>query len=223
MKELVQKLPDLLGQAFLPHYKEDAFRTIFAGLALREGWTLLEPRPGGKEVDDSKVKVYRLAWRTDDGIHREPDELEKSVESKPDLRLVNDKTLFIVEIKCGFTGSASEANSNAKKVAEDIDLVSKPPPDGVKFAFFGLFDREMLERVQAEKSGKRAPKRHLGQLLESLKMDDLHKKDEKPVFPDTPWGRGKKAPLLRTTAYPIVCQAKEKLALVVVRRTDAGF
>lgn len=143
---LLLKIKANLQSEFMPHYKEDAFRRILVAEALQLGWSVFEPAA-------RSYKGMGMGWAAGINLSFEGGVLQKSPISmnnqpqfgKPDVRMVDPKGDFhIIEMKCGFFGSLSEANSNFTAISKDIDLVDY----GVRDHFLGLFDEGMFDWIQ---------------------------------------------------------------------------
>lgn len=211
---LLDKLYTEVDQAFLPHYKEDAFRVLIVSAAFQNGWRVAEPRQeNGSLVPAGKAAVYETSWAANRFI-RKATFVEKSPTSKPDVRLhAPDGANFRVETKVGMTGSASASNSNASKVAADIDLVANRECE----IFVGLFDEGMLDRLQGRFSsaGRGAEMRVL---LGGVALNQLDATG-KPSEVKSVWG----GTAMLTGIRHVTCRSGVALAFMVVRRQASGF
>jgi hypothetical protein len=218
MKNLIPQVQAELAELVLPHYKEDAFRTAFAGTALLNQWTVAEPSTGSAKPGQAAVNFLTWNPMAANPIVADKRFVPNNSGTKPDLRLIapSSNKLYTVELKCGFTGSASHSNSNATRIAADIDLVAA----GSRDLFAGLFDAGMLDRIQGGHSSR---VKEMQQLLarkpgKPTSMERVHGKNRKHVY-----CRWKNGTDLKTTFYDVVCCAGVQLAMVVVRRANARF
>jgi hypothetical protein len=182
-------------------------------MALESSWTIAEPRQASKStIPEGKTAVYLLKWEHGQ-VTASQSTVDISPKSKPDIRMFSPSgAYFKAELKCGFTGSASEGNSNSTKVAADVDLVAEGECD----LFCGLFDAGMLDRVQGRvsRAGRGA---ELKMLLGDKTMSQLH-----PSHADDHVSTWRTAPL-NTSVVPVVCRGGIRLALVLVRLQSAQF
>lgn len=210
MDTLWDSLCNAVQNSAIPHYKEDAFRTLIAWVALEQGWAIAEPRPfNARLIPKGKAAVYFLS-RQDGQLKTEPTFVDAlGGTTKPDVRLFSPtQTFFVGEIKTGLTGSASEVNSNSTKIADDIDLVAA----GQRHFFLGLFDEGMFERIQGRLSSA-------GRGSEMRKLwgnSSMSKIQEGPgnLDVDSDWNMVG----MRATIRTVVGKCGTHLALVLVRR-----
>jgi hypothetical protein len=212
---LLDKLRAEVADAFLPHYKEDAFRVLLVSVALQSGWHIYEPRPENYRlrVPKGKTAAYFSSWSSS-GLNRAPVLIDKSPSSKPDVRLYSpSQQYFRVEAKAGMTGTAAEGNSNATKVAADVDLLAA----GECELFLGLFDEGMIDRLQGRLSSAGRVK-EMRDLLGKIALSELGASGGSTEV-KSDWGA---TPML-TTIHHVTCRSGVALALIVARSQAAGF
>jgi len=223
MLVLFKQVGQAVGREFMPHYKEDAFRELVTSEALKMGWGVYEGRQvSGPTVPAGQTGVYFLSWAAG-RLARKNIFIRETQGGKADVRLLHpSKSILDGEVKSGFTGSASEGNSNHTKVAADIDLVAS----GSREFFLGLFDADMTDRLQGRRSsaGRGA---QMASLLSNAFLGAIpagktgHAVPTHPTTVDKVYQWGSSS--LTTTMTALACGCGDSLLLFVTRRTASGW